>query len=522
MSKYFKNWRILLAILFMVGVANCWPVNYARAASAREEITASAAQVAAEKWSGYPKDLKEYLCICQNKSALRTACLTIKAAEPEATESLDPSALLERQSNEVCAKFATNPQLEKNGDFLTVMMFASAYSIAYSNSPGEAGSSPYGIAEVAKIEESNLLNGERLTKFESCTGGGDDVATCKSDSATILAQMMQGALPPPPLLPEKPVLETTLPGLTLSDVTNIEGGMLYIPWIAEYVAALFRYGVTVASILAVVLIILQGIKIIISGGGEQKMEAYKTIGRVVIGLVIAWSAYAILYTINPNLVKLKTLPIDVILPTLADQEIMKYGMDDGSNPAVDLSATCLTDYSKAVNLKLLHLNNITINASVPYLLKPAADAVVKLDGIIGRMKITLNRPDLRLAINGAARTLAQQTAFRTDAEKRFGDNAKFQASTSDCHNRGHLTGESIDITIENSYINDDKWRNSKDDKYGYAMRDNSEITLLETMVIEAGFTRYCGEWWHYEFFTSNAGCRTRTPGWCPCNSWTGK
>ena len=78
-----------------------------------------------------------------------------------------------------------------------------------------------------------------------------------------------------------------------------------MPWIGEYIKAIFNYGLIVASLIGVIAIIVEGIKIIMSFGGEKKVQGYKNIGRIVIGLVLAWSSVMILRTINPNLVNLK-------------------------------------------------------------------------------------------------------------------------------------------------------------------------------------------------------------------------
>jgi|GEM_PF-2866356 len=113
----------------------------------------------------------------------------------------------------------------------------------------------------------------------------------------------------------KPGLEIRLPGLEFSDLgkSTDDQGYLHIPWIGEFIKAIYNFGMAIVSIVAVVMIIMQGAKIIVSGG-ESKVEAYKKIGQVAIGLVIAWGSYAILYTINPALVEFKALKVKYIEP----------------------------------------------------------------------------------------------------------------------------------------------------------------------------------------------------------------
>jgi len=116
-------------------------------------------------------------------------------------------------------------------------------------------------------------------------------------------------------------LQITIPGLnfsTLSSETDSKG-YLRIPWIGEYLAAVYKYAMVAASILAVVMIIIEGTKIILSAGGEMKMSGYKRIGQIAIGLVILWGSYAIMYNINPELVNFKALKVKYIVGESIDQ-----------------------------------------------------------------------------------------------------------------------------------------------------------------------------------------------------------
>ncbi len=111
-----------------------------------------------------------------------------------------------------------------------------------------------------------------------------------------------------------------IPGLDFTDVPDIiytdrEGrDYLLLPWLPEYISALYKFSLGIVSIVAVIMIMIQGIKILISGtmGQDQKIEGYKGIGRIVMGLLIAWGSFLILYTINPNLVNFKALKVQYV------------------------------------------------------------------------------------------------------------------------------------------------------------------------------------------------------------------
>src|SRR3989339_340274 len=134
------------------------------------------------------------------------------------------------------------------------------------------------------------------------------------------------------LILQKPQTKITLPGLNFSDIKATEengGKFLYIPFLGEYMAAAYKYGVAIASIFAVVMIINAGFGIAMSGGSPEKINHSKTrIAQSLVGLFLAVGSYTLLYTINPNLVKFKSLkiphtegtPITEIIPTYAEGE----------------------------------------------------------------------------------------------------------------------------------------------------------------------------------------------------------
>ena len=97
-------------------------------------------------------------------------------------------------------------------------------------------------------------------------------------------------------------------------------GFLYIPWIGEFISTIYKIAIGVGSILAAVMIILQGMKIVTSGGGEEKTTAYKNIGRTLVGLVLLWGSFLILKTVNPDLVTFNALKIKYVEPILIEEE----------------------------------------------------------------------------------------------------------------------------------------------------------------------------------------------------------
>ncbi len=132
---------------------------------------------------------------------------------------------------------------------------------------------------------------------------------------------------------KKPAIEIRLPGLTFSEVKNTldEEGNITIPYFAEYLSAAYKFAMVAASILAVIMIVVQGAKIVTSGGGEAKLAAYKRVGQIVIGLGLVWGSYFILYNINPALVNFKVFKVKYIQP---QPLINDRAADNEDNPSV--------------------------------------------------------------------------------------------------------------------------------------------------------------------------------------------
>lgn len=114
---------------------------------------------------------------------------------------------------------------------------------------------------------------------------------------------------------QKPILEINIPQLKFSDVENSvdEMGYLHLPYIGEYMSAIYKVAMVVVSIIGVIMIVVVGVKITVLGG-EERVNGFKRIGQIVIGLFIAWGSYAILYNINPDLVQFSTLKVRYIEP----------------------------------------------------------------------------------------------------------------------------------------------------------------------------------------------------------------
>jgi hypothetical protein len=81
----------------------------------------------------------------------------------------------------------------------------------------------------------------------------------------------------------------------------------------DYVAVLYRFGIGAVGIAALIMLAIGGFMYITSAGNNASMEKAKgVITDAIVGLLLAVSAYIILYTINPDLVKLKRPTVEQV------------------------------------------------------------------------------------------------------------------------------------------------------------------------------------------------------------------
>ena len=74
--------------------------------------------------------------------------------------------------------------------------------------------------------------------------------------------------------------------------------------ISGYLQTVFLFGISLAGILAVVMIVRGGIEYITAYGNPGRIETAKNrITQALLGLLLAVGAWLILYTINPDLAK---------------------------------------------------------------------------------------------------------------------------------------------------------------------------------------------------------------------------
>lgn len=117
---------------------------------------------------------------------------------------------------------------------------------------------------------------------------------------------------------QKPIPKIRIPGLNFSDLTingklsSDEAGTVFLdmPFIGEYIKAIYNYLILIAGVVCVVRIIVGGFLYATPDtSGESKSAALTMIGHAVVGLFLGVSSYTILYLFNPDLVEFKNLRV---------------------------------------------------------------------------------------------------------------------------------------------------------------------------------------------------------------------
>lgn len=115
-----------------------------------------------------------------------------------------------------------------------------------------------------------------------------------------------------------PVLQIPIPGFasfTPGIIIGEVGGNLWLilPWIGEYIAAIYKYTVGITGILAGIMIVIGGLIWLTAGGSAERVSTARNfIESAMVGLVIALTSYLLLYAINPKLTEFESLKIKLI------------------------------------------------------------------------------------------------------------------------------------------------------------------------------------------------------------------
>lgn len=119
-----------------------------------------------------------------------------------------------------------------------------------------------------------------------------------------------------------PKLGIQIPGLQFATELVAQGGYLQIPFIAQYIDAIYTYMIGIAAVAAAIMIVYGGFLYIVGSSGVQVQQGKTVIVDAVIGLLLVLGAYTILETINPAAINLNTLSVKYITPEAESAEVV--------------------------------------------------------------------------------------------------------------------------------------------------------------------------------------------------------
>lgn len=211
--------------------------------------------------------------------------------------------------------------------------------------PGQAPIVTLCIGDETQANASSCGNNAPSPNHICCCGKGDHRPTFEETVAELEKPKSKAKF-------EIPDLAITIPGLNFSEgncVTNDKGETsCTVNWIGEYVGGAYKYAAGIAGILAVIVLMIAGILWLVSGGDATKIKQSKEliIGGIS-GLVLILCSYILLYQINPDLTRFKSLSLGYI------DEIVLEG--DSKSPNISLNTVSIA------NLLGLDCQNTTVN-----------------------------------------------------------------------------------------------------------------------------------------------------------------
>lgn len=158
---------------------------------------------------------------------------------------------------------------------------------------------------------------------------------------------------------------------------------LFIPYLGEYLAAVYRYAVVVAGVWAVLIIFVHGLDFILSKGNSEVIQKSKTrIAQTLTGVTLIVGSYVLLYFINPELVQFRHLRVLYVQEKIVDiegnpdtQTAAQQGLKTAP-AALDPAACHLEQFAS------YEKNNTLFGTGAGYCLKWAKQAVANACGAL--------------------------------------------------------------------------------------------------------------------------------------------
>lgn len=196
--------------------------------------------------------------------------------------------------------------------------------------PSIPGSSPATLAQARRFCErdpefyqapegtpswcADLLAGRFLERPESGGGRLMEEQKCRLPATETPAPAASttprtGGVPATQLTPSIPQLAVPIPGVTITAPTQNSDGTISVPYLAQYISGIYGYLLGISTIVAIIMVIYGGFLYLLASTGLQVTSGKTIIQDALIGLVVLYGSYFILWNVNPDLVSLRPITL---------------------------------------------------------------------------------------------------------------------------------------------------------------------------------------------------------------------
>ena len=362
-----------------------------------------------------------------------------------------------------------------------------------------------------------------------CTQGPTDATGYTSDASK------NGASPLTKVEPIIPALGVDINGIKFSNNLVEKDGDVYIPFLGEYIAGVYKYLIGITVISAALMMIYGGFLWIIGASITSITKGKKIITDAVIGLVLVFGTYTILNMLNPATVTLQTLrfPIVAHQDWTADEGVAASSggsSSGGSSKLPERICASLSDCRKYCICPAGHIDDLPAGKgmaspnelfAIPQnqpgitgtglLKKEAINALLKA----GKIAQAKSGGPYTIRILNTYRPLADQVTIACGAI--CSDNPKINAKLGKtiAFPGGSLHGSGVAMDI--ALFKGDKALTTINTKLETQEKESTKenTELLQSIMTEAGWYRYCVEVWHFEVGTAEAAYRSQNCPWPP-------
>ncbi len=151
------------------------------------------------------------------------------------------------------------------------------------------------------------------------------------------------------LSPSIPQLSVPIPGVTITAPTQNDDGTISVPYLAQYISGVYGYLLGISTIVAIIMVVYGGFLYLLASTGIQVASGKTIIQDALIGLVVLYGSYFILWNVNPDLVNLRP----IVLRTIQSVALLEAA---GEGAAADVTGDGAPGNSTSCSM---HFNQFT-------------------------------------------------------------------------------------------------------------------------------------------------------------------